>query len=242
VHEPQLPADLEVLIDRRRALQLLAGAALVPLVGCGDAGAAERGCAPIPAETAGPFPGPAALATSGVARSDIRSSFGPFRGTADGVPLTLRLTLVDGACAPLAGRAIYVWQCDREARYSLYSAGATEQNYLRGVQETDAAGVVTFTSVFPACYPGRWPHVHFEVYPSLARANAASRLRTSQLALPAEASAAVYRTAGYAASQGPFSRTSLETDGVFRDGASAQVATVAGDATAGYVASLTFAI
>jgi protocatechuate 3,4-dioxygenase beta subunit len=27
---------------------------------------------------------------------------------------------------------------------------------------------VRFTSIYPACYPGRWPHVHFEVYPGQA--------------------------------------------------------------------------
>jgi hypothetical protein len=30
-----------------------------------------------------------------------------------------------------------------------------------------AAGTVTFTSVFPAGYPGCWPHVPFEAHPSL---------------------------------------------------------------------------
>ena len=51
--------------------------------------------------------------------------------------------------------------------YSLYSQGAADENYLRGVQAADDDGVVTFQSIFPACYPGRWPHIHFEVYPSL---------------------------------------------------------------------------
>jgi len=26
----------------------------------------------------------------------------------------------------------------------------------------------SFTSIFPACYSGRWPHIHFEVYPNRA--------------------------------------------------------------------------
>ena len=31
-----------------------------------------------------------------------------------------------------------------------------------------ASGSVTFTSIFPAAYSGRWPHVHFEVHPDTA--------------------------------------------------------------------------
>ena len=41
---------------------------------------------------------------------------------------------------------------------------------LRGVQAADSNGQVTFTSIFPGCYSGRWPHIHFEVYPSLSAA------------------------------------------------------------------------
>ena len=51
-----------------------------------------------------------ALGTSGIVRSDIRSSFSGVSGTAQGVPLTIELTLVDATsgCAPLVGYAIYV--------------------------------------------------------------------------------------------------------------------------------------
>ena len=43
---------------------------------------------------------------------------------------------------------------------------------------------MTFTSIYPAAYSGRWPHIHFEVYPSLADATTARAAATSQLALP----------------------------------------------------------
>ena len=69
----------------------------------------------IPDETAGPYPGdgsngPDVLEQSGVVRSDLTSSFGEFSGTAEGVPMTLELTLTDLARggAPLAGAAVYV--------------------------------------------------------------------------------------------------------------------------------------
>ena len=49
-------------------------------------------------------------------------------------------------------------------------AGLEDVNYLRGVQSADDTGTVEFTSIFPACYSGRWPHVHFEVYENVANA------------------------------------------------------------------------
>ena len=97
--------------------------------------------------------------------------------------------------------AVYLWHCDRDGRYSLYSQGVTDQNYLRGVQAAGSDGVVTFTSIFPACYSGRWPHIHFEVYPNLAAAtDDANKIATSQIALPKDTCDAVYATDGYAQS------------------------------------------
>jgi protocatechuate 3,4-dioxygenase beta subunit len=86
-------------------------------------------------------------------RRDITTSFGDASGTAEGIPLTISLNLtdVDNDCAPYAGAAVYVWHCDRAGGYSMYSEGLEDQNYLRGVQEADADGVVTFDSIFPAC-------------------------------------------------------------------------------------------
>lgn len=200
----------------------------------------------IPLETAGPFPGdgsngPNALTQSGVVRSDLRASFGSASGIARGVPLTINLAVLDAGdgCAAYAGAAVYVWHCDREGRYSMYSSEVAGENYLRGVQETDERGMVSFTSIFPAAYPGRWPHVHFEVYPSLAAATSAgNKIATSQLALPEAACRSVYSTDGYGASLTNLARTSLTTDNVFRDGAARQLATVTGDIGSGLTAAL----
>jgi protocatechuate 3,4-dioxygenase beta subunit len=211
---------------------------------------AGASCSPIPEETAGPYPGdgsngPDALAESGVVRSDIRSSFGSASGVADGVPLTVELTVVDTAngCVPLAGAAVYLWHCDREGRYSMYSEGAEDENYLRGVQETDADGRVTFTSIFPACYPGRWPHIHFEVYAAVDDATGDGEpVATSQLAFPEDVCATVYATDGYEQSVAALAQLSLDTDMVFADGVSQQLATMSGDVDSGYHAELSFGI
>ncbi len=139
------------------------------------------------------------LSESGVVRSDITSSIGSASGVADGVPLAITLSLVDTAngCTAFAGAAVYVWHCDREGRYSMYSEGVTDQNYLRGVQEADANGQVTFTSIFPAAYSGRWPHIHFEVYPSLGEATTRARdPRHVPDRTPRGPCNAVYATAG----------------------------------------------
>ncbi|MGQ0844246.1 MAG: intradiol ring-cleavage dioxygenase [Sporichthyaceae bacterium] len=200
----------------------------------------------IPAETAGPYPGdgsngPNVLNQSGVVRRDIRTGFAGAAATAAGVPLTVRLTITDHGAGgpPLEGAAVYLWHCDRDGRYSLYSTGLTDQNYLRGVQVADADGVLEFTTVFPGCYDGRWPHIHFEVYPDLATATkAGTKLRTTQLALPEDVSKTVYATDGYATSVANLSRTSLASDNVFSDGYALQLAKVTGSVADGYVATL----
>ena len=205
-------------------------------------------CTTIPEETAGPYPGdgtngPDVLAQDGVVRRDIRSSFGSSTTTAEGVPLTIQVDLTDstGSCAPLAGAAVYVWHCDRDGGYSMYSDGVTAENYLRGVQESDADGRVTFTSIFPAAYSGRWPHIHFEVYESVeAATSGGTRIATSQIALPEDVCNEVFATAGYEQSVRNMQQTSLSSDNVFGDDEGVhQLGTVTGDATNGYTVQLT---
>ena len=212
----------------------------------GAATATVTDCSVIPEETGGPYPGdgsngPDVLSENGVVRKDIRSSFDGLSGTAEGVPYTISFTVVnvDNGCKPLTGAAVYVWHCDRDGNYSMYSQGATDQNYLRGVQEVDANGVASFTSIFPACYSGRWPHVHFEVYPSVDAATSGSnKLATSQIAIPKDACDAVYATSGYEQSVSNLSRVSLASDMVFSDGVATETPSMTGNATNGYMSSL----
>ena len=260
------------VMNRRGMLRLAAkfgvGAGMLQVLGCGSGtptsptsnssaettppvggGTTSSTCRAIPQETAGPYPGdgsngPNVLSLTGVVRSDIRSSFAGLNGIADGIPLTIALTIVSkSTCAPLGGHAVYLWHCDRPGRYSLYTAGATSQNFLRGVQAADANGQVTFTSIFPGCYAGRWPHIHFEVYPGLSAAtNVANKIATSQIALPKAASDLVYATAGYEASVTNLSRITLATDNVFSDGSALELATMSGSVSGGLTASLTIAV
>ncbi|MDX8036386.1 intradiol ring-cleavage dioxygenase [Lentzea sp. BCCO 10_0856] len=263
-HDRGLQFDLATLFGRRRALSLIGGAGLT-LVACapsttttspstttttGSAGTTADGSplAAIPEETAGPYPGdgsngPNALTQSGIVRSDIRSSFGSSTRTAEGVRLTIELTVQNPDGKPFAGAAVYLWHCDINGDYSMYSDRVKSENFLRGVQEADSSGKLKFVSVFPGAYSGRWPHIHFEVYPTLAAATSAgNKVTTSQLALPETTCKEVYGTTGYTQSVQNMSRTSLKQDMVFRDGVDHQMATMSGNVQSGYTAALTFAV
>jgi protocatechuate 3,4-dioxygenase beta subunit len=200
----------------------------------------------IPDETAGPYPGdgsngPDVLEDSGIVRQDIRSSIDG-GATADGVPLTIELQIIDIANGgvPFAGVAVYAWHCTAQGEYSMYSSGLEDVTYLRGVQVADAEGKVSFTSIFPGCYSGRWPHIHFEVYPDVdSLTDATNAIATSQLAMPETASAAVYAQSAYTGSAGNLAQVSLSSDNVFGDdGGATQLATVTGSVASGYTATL----
>ena len=253
-------------VGRRHALKLLAGAgAGLVLVACSSddgssldttssststtgatsttSGSGDPVDA-IPSETEGPFPGdgsngPNVLEQEGVVRQDIRSSFGDASGTAEGITLSIALQIVDAASGtPRPGSAVYVWHCTSDGAYSLYSDGVSDQNFLRGVQAADDDGNLFFTSIYPGAYDGRWPHIHFQVFDDLTRAADSNPITTSQLALPEGASREAYLTDGYGDSLDNLAGSSIDTDMVFRDGYDAKMATVLGDPTSGYTATL----
>ena len=193
----------------------------------------------MPEETAGPYPGDGsngvnALTESGIVRSDITSSFGSASG--DGRRRADDVADDDHRrrrrSSPLEGAAVYVWHCDAEGRYSLYSPGVDgrELPARRAGRRRRRDGDVH--SIYPACYSGRWPHIHYEVYPDVdARSPTPSnKIATSQLAMPDDANQAVFATVrllrGSAAN---YSRVSLGSDNVFSDGTTNEEPTVTGD-------------
>lgn len=247
------------------------GYATLMLSGCGGGGEAAGGnanisstatltatsssgssCTTLPTETAGPYPADGSVASnqtlnaltlSNFVRSDIRTSVDTASGTATGLPLTVKVQLanVNNSCAALEGYAIYIWHCTQDGRYSMYSSSITNENYLRGVQVTDSTGLVSFQTIFPGCYLGRMPHIHFEVYPSLSKATSASnKMLTSQMAFPIATCNQVYdNVSGYSSSASNFDQISFATDNVFSDGYSTQMLSITGNNTDGYVATLT---
>ena len=216
--------DLPAL-TRRGALGTLAATLAAPT-------AHAATCTALPPGTAGRFPADGTnrargrlanvLTEKGVLRQDLRPSFAGLRPVARGTRLDLDIRLTDTACNPLPGRALYVWMCDAAARYSIYEA--PDRNYLRGLAIADRQGRLRFTTVFPGCYRGRWPHVHFEVFDSPERAitGRAARL-TSQFAFPEDVSRKVYAdTTTYPGSTRNLAALSYPRDVVFRRATAAE--------------------
>ncbi len=251
--------DLRTLMGRRALIGIgIAGLGAVALAACAprssastpaataSASAGDLPSGEIPHETAGPYPadgsnGPDVLEQSGIVRSDIRSSIGA-ASPVDGVPLEFSLTITDMANGdvPFEGAAVYAWHCDAQGRYSMYSEGVEDETWLRGVQVTGADGTVTFASIMPGCYAGRWTHIHFEVYPDVdAITDSANAIATSQLAFPESVLTPVYEKSAYDGSAQNLAQITLESDNVFgEDGGELQLATVTGDAGSGFTASL----
>lgn len=255
----QLATDLAMLATRRRALWLGAGAVGgLTLAACGgraDAQNDDRACITTPAEIRGPFPADGTqrgralniLAERGLARPDIRGSIAGLEGWAEGVPLELKLRVVDTrGCAPLSGRAVYLWQCDAHGAYSMYDR--EDVNYLRGLQPADAEGIVRFTTIVPGCYGGRAPHVHLEVFESLAAATGGGReLLVSQLALPTADAAQIYAARDdYGDSLANLARWPAEEDWLFASDSpavrAAQTIALSGDPARGYRGTATIGL
>jgi protocatechuate 3,4-dioxygenase beta subunit len=164
------------------------------------------------------------------------------------VALTITLENANNSCGLLSGYAIYVWHCDRNGEYSLYGADILNENYLRGVQVTDSGGSVTFESIFPACYSGRYPHIHVEVYESLPAATSGNNaLLITQLAMPRDIASTVYDIAtGYSTSVNNLAALTAATDLVFESSTTAQLAAqtpaFSGSISDGYLATATMGL
>lgn len=205
----------------------------------------------IPEETNGPYPADGTtdvnvLADSGIVRSDIRSSLDGGT-TVAGVPLTMTFKVTDLANGnvPFAGVALYAWQCDAQGLYSMYSEGVEDETYLRGIQIADADGLLTFQTIVPGCYRGRWTHIHFEIYPDAASAtDVANVIATSQLAFPADMLSGVYALDTYSGSAENLADVgSIDNDNVFGGGDySLQMPTFSGDITSGFIGTLAVAV
>jgi protocatechuate 3,4-dioxygenase beta subunit len=270
-HDLGLQHDVNALLDRRRALALVGSASAIAAISAlgkgrifptaqADAIAQAsdgRECLADPAETEGPFPSDGSndahgtlsnvLKSGGIVRRDMRTNIGKTAIAAEGQVFDLEITLVNArqACTPLAGHAIYLWHCDALGRYSIYDL--PNASYLRAVGVTNSVGKATFTTIFPGCYPGRYPHIHFEVYASLERATSyQNQLLTSQMAMPTDACRAIYAASRYGASAANLTSVSIRRDEVFANSTPRQIAAqtpmVTGGASGVYKGVLTIGI
>lgn len=263
VEDQGLAFDLGTILDRRKALSVagLSASAFV-LAACtsesstatsspsatsasetpsASASAAATSYTEMPGETAGPYPGDGSngqdvLEVSGVERQDLTTSIGSSQAVV-GVPLTVTLQVIDmvNNNQPMANAAVYLWHCDAQGNYSMYSTGSESETWLRGVQVTDAEGKVTFKTIVPGCYAGRWPHMHFEVFSSIDDITDSTKaILTSQIALPQDICDAVYALDDYEGSAENLAQLTLDTDNIFSDGYEQQLVTLSGSVTAGY--------
>jgi protocatechuate 3,4-dioxygenase beta subunit len=113
-----------------------------------------------------------------------------------GLPVRLALKVVDDACNPVAGATVKIWHTNPDGVYSGETpapvtcndndAAAIAASFFRGVQTTDADGVVGFDTCFPGWYPGRAIHIHLEVK------SGAMSYRISQLFFPEDITQAIF--------------------------------------------------
>ena len=181
-------------------------------------------CVVTPAQTEGPY-----FVDEKLNRVDIRPDPGTGKAS-EGAPLDLEMRVyrvANGSCQPMAGAMVDLWQCDAQGVYSdvrdmngfFNTAG---QKFLRGYQVTDSSGVAKFTTVYPGWYQGRCVHIHFKV-----RAKEGNRDLefTSQFYFDDAFTDRVYTRAPYTGKTG--TRVRNERDGIFRQGGSQLMMTVA---------------
>jgi len=192
-------------------------------------------CTLIPQETQGPYPLLSVLSNSAIVRQNITEG-------KTGVPLTLNLTFVNvgDTCGPVTNAAIYIWHCDKDGEYSGYSSSQNGnhagETYLRGIQVSDSAGQVSFSTIYPGWYMGRATHIHAQVY--LNDNLKVTATVTTQFAFPEATNATVYASTLYAAHGQNTSVPSNAGDNVFSDGTTYQMLTLSGDVSSGFVATL----
>lgn len=212
-------APIGRLLSRREALALLGTGSLALLAGCGARSSEATGAASPPAgpclvkpeATEGPF-----FFEGDLFRQDLRTDTASGR-VSPGTPLALTVgvsRVAEGACVPLEGALVDIWHCDAAGAYSGYpSEGTAGQNFLRGVQRTDAAGEASYLTVYPGFYRGRAVHIHLKVRTG---EDAEAYEFTSQLYFPDDLSDEVFATGPYAASSS--TRVRNDRDGLYRRG------------------------
>jgi protocatechuate 3,4-dioxygenase beta subunit len=191
-----MPPVTPAPITRRRALTLIAttvaGGVMVPQRFYAQSSATDTApllpgadvCVLTPEVAQGPF-----YFDPGLVRADITEG-------RPGVPIVVRMQVVDATCRPQPGARADIWHCDARGHYSNYPgpgqerdrpASAQRETFLRGTQMADDHGIVTFASIYPGWYPGRTPHIHFKVFLD------SSNVLTGQLFFPDALSEFIYR-------------------------------------------------
>jgi protocatechuate 3,4-dioxygenase beta subunit len=149
-----------------------------------------------------------------------------------GVPLTLRLTVVDAStCKPVRNAAVEIWHCDAAGTYS--GVQGDSGMFLRGVQRTDAKGLALFRTIYPGWYPGRTVHIHTMVHIG------GNVVHTGQLYFSDAVTDAVYKRSPY--NRRPNRDPRNAGDSIYRNGGKRSTLKLRRNGTA-YVGSITMGV
>ena len=144
-------------LQRRRVLSWIGASALAPLAAT-PALAEDR--APTPRLTEGPFY-PTSFprdTDADLTRIEGRAS------AAKGTILDVSGRVLDRSGAPRAGARVEIWQCDAQGEYHHVGGRDGDPDFQGfGAVLTDADGRYAFRTIRPVAYPGRTPHIHFNV-------------------------------------------------------------------------------
>ncbi|MGC3981928.1 MAG: hypothetical protein QM808_11755 [Steroidobacteraceae bacterium] len=195
-------------------------------------------CVVAPTETIGPYPAftNGIVTLSSIFRQDMTTDPSGNYSQRTGVPLIMDIKIVNtnNNCAPLVGYDVYVWHCDADGYYSYYSGqpgylgtkSYPNGYFLRAAQTSNSCGEVTFNTIFPGWYTGRYAHLHIAV------ALGSTQEAVTQMTWPADIITNVYGNSSYYTAHGQ-NTTSFSGDNVFL-GNSGQIATTTGSISAGY--------
>lgn len=150
---------------------------------------------PSPEMVEGPF-----YSIGGENRSDLRED-------QPGRKLDLTITVVNAKNRePLAGVDVDLWHCNATGHYSGYDVNpdalptnisngqkaTNNETFLRGRLTANAAGQVTFKTIYPGWYALRTPHIHVKIF------EGDNCNTTTQLYLPEALSQELYQASAYA--------------------------------------------
>ncbi len=227
------PVDKKRSVFSRRTAILGGGAALIGGGGIARAAPAipPSMCVLTPQTTEGPF-----WFDPDLNRVDIIED-------RPGTPLRLRVRVVDagGACSPISGARVDIWQCDAEGLYSGYAdqgfdggVDVRDETFLRGWQAADAGGMTEFQTIYPGTYPIRVTHIHLKAFVS------DRDVLTAQIYFPEAATRAVYRESDTYATSVANVRAN-DSDFIFRRGGDVMLAEI-GDEDGVMTATVTIGV
>jgi protocatechuate 3,4-dioxygenase beta subunit len=114
-----------------------------------------------------------------------------------GVPfqVTFNLRELSKACKFLTDYAIYLWNCDQDGDYMLY--GARENDSYLSAELQSSSDLPAFRRIAAACYAGRYPNMHIDIYDARHHPSAAADASLlTRMPLPRGVCAAIHQVKG----------------------------------------------